>query len=44
MNKSKVEQILKTGTIRQKIKLYYNDIALFNTHYDKSSALLTEVM
>jgi len=42
MNKSKVEQILKTGTIRQKIKLVLNDIALFNTPYDHSKALLTE--
>jgi len=33
MNKSKVEQILKTGTTRQKIKLYMEDVALFNTFF-----------
>jgi hypothetical protein len=33
MNKSKVEQTLKTGTSRQKIKLYMEDVALFNTFY-----------
>jgi hypothetical protein len=31
MTKAKVEQILKTGTTRQKIKLYMEDVALFNT-------------
>jgi len=42
MIKSKVEQILKTGTTRQKIKLYMNDIALLNTPYDREPALTPE--
>ena len=33
MTKAKVEQILKTGTTRQKIKLYMEDVALFNTFF-----------
>jgi len=33
MNKAEVEQILKTGTTRQKIKLYMEDVALFNTSF-----------
>ena len=30
---TKVDQILKTGTTRQKIKLYMEDVALFNTFF-----------
>ena len=33
MNKSKADKILKTGTSRQKIKLYMEDVALFNTFF-----------
>ena len=44
MNKSKVEQILKTGTTRQKIKLFMEDVALFNTFFidTREPALTTE--
>ena len=44
MNKSKVEQILKTGTTRQKIKLFMEDVALFNTFLieTREPALTTE--
>jgi len=42
MNKSKADKILKTGTTRQKIKLYMEDVALLNTPLDHSKALLTE--
>ena len=33
MNKSKADKILKTGTSRQKIKLFMEDVALFNTFF-----------
>ena len=44
MNKSKADKILKTGTSRQKIKLYMEDVALFNTFFidTREPALTTE--
>ena len=31
MNKSKIDKILQEGTIRQKIRLYFLDVARFNS-------------
>ena len=44
MNKSKADKILKTGTSRQKIKLFMEDVALFNTFFidTREPALTTE--
>ena len=41
---TKVDQILKTGTSRQKIKLFMEDVALFNTFFieTREPALTTE--
>ena len=42
MKKATIERIIKQGSVRQKIKLYMTDIALFNISYNRDNALLTD--
>jgi len=42
MTEKNVQKILKEGSMRQKIKLYMTDTALFNLTYSRDTALLTD--
>lgn len=42
MRKTDIERIIKQGTVKQQIKLYMTDTALFNLSYSRDNALLTD--
>lgn len=42
MTKKDIERIIKGGSIKQKIKLYMTDTALFNLSYTRDNAILTD--
>lgn len=42
MIRKNIEQALRQGSIKQKILLYMNDLAIFNTTYDPEKHLLTD--
>jgi hypothetical protein len=42
MTKKDIERIIKQGTVKQQMKLYMTDVAMFNLSYNREEALLTD--